>query len=78
MQIIVSDHQAFDIILEGVERISNLICRYAVFEALYLMNPQLNSYEGLQKALTGLYESVLKYLLEVKRFYAKPLASTSS
>jgi hypothetical protein len=73
----VNEHQAFDTVLEGMERISNLICRYAVFEALYL-NPQLKVYMGLKRALTELYEAVLKYLSKVKRFYAKRSAGMSS
>lgn len=69
-QVAVIEQQTFDAILEGMERISNLISRYAIFEDLYL-HPQLKSYTGLEAALTELYRRVLKYLSKAKRFYSK-------
>jgi hypothetical protein len=73
-QVTVNEHQAFDLLYEGLERISCLICRYAIFEDLYL-DPQLQSYPGLEKALTVLYVGVLKFLAKAKRFYAKGTVS---
>jgi HD superfamily phosphohydrolase len=69
-QAAIAEQQTFDAILEGMERISNLISRYAIFEDLYL-HPQLKSYTGLERALTELYRRVLKYLSKAKRFYSK-------
>ena len=73
-QAAVSEHQAFDVVIEGLERISSLISRYAIFEDLYL-EPQLKSYSGLEKALTVLYVGVLKFLAKARRFYAMRTAS---
>jgi hypothetical protein len=70
----VNENQAFDLIIEGMERISSIICRYAIFEDLYL-DPQLKSYLGLEKALTVLYVGVLKFLAKAKRFYEKRTVS---
>lgn len=61
-------------VLEGLERISGLISRYAIFEDLYL-KPQLKSYSGLERALTNLYVRVLKFLAKARIFYAKSSAS---
>src|ERR1700722_13408879 len=69
-QVAVIEQQTFGAVLEGMERISNLISRCAIFEDLYL-HPQLRSYTGLEKALTELYRRVLRYLSKAKRFYSK-------
>lgn len=65
-----NERQTFSTVLEGMERISNLISRYAIFEDLYL-DTRLRVYAELKKALTELYNRVLKYLSEAMRFCNK-------
>lgn len=75
-QVILTDHQTFGAVVEGMERISNLISRYAIFEDLYL-NPELKSYDGLERALIELYLRIFKYLSKAIKFYKKGTASIS-
>jgi hypothetical protein len=75
-QVILTDHQTFGSVVEGIERISNLISRYAIFEELYL-NPELKSHDGLEQALVELYLRIFKYLSEAIKFYKKGTTSMS-
>lgn len=74
LQVILTDHQTFGAVVEGMERISNLISRYAIFEDLYL-NPELKSYDGLERALIELYLRIFKYLSKAIKFYKKGTAT---
>ena len=75
-QAILTDHKTFGAIVEGMECISNLISRYAIFEDLYL-NPELKSYDGLERALVELYLRIFKYLSKAIKFYKEWATSKS-
>jgi hypothetical protein len=48
---------------EGLEKVSSLITRYAIFENLYLVEPQTSAKAELRQALIGVYTLILRYLL---------------
>jgi hypothetical protein len=53
---------------EGLEHVSNLITRYAIFENLYLHVD--SAVEGqLADAIVGLYTAILTYLSKARRYY---------
>ena len=54
-------------IVAGVEMLSRMITRYAIFENLYLDRANQGSKE-LKIGLTSLYASILSYLSKAKRF----------
>ena len=54
-------------IVAGVEMLSRMITRYAIFENLYLDRANQGSKE-LKNGLTSLYASILLYLSKAKRF----------
>ena len=64
----VSDIVKFEFVVEGVEAITRIISRYAIFEDLYLRNSSQPT-ENLKKALTGLYTAILLYLYKAKAFF---------
>ncbi|KAI6310807.1 hypothetical protein MCOR07_010684 [Pyricularia oryzae] len=70
LMIAVSDVQTFGTMVEGVDRISALITRYAKLESTVLLRTcDLTS--QLSSALVRLYGSVLKYLAKTCRYYRK-------
>lgn len=73
-QVAVSDKQVFGATLEGLETISHLITRYAIFEDLY-MQRDTAARGGLEAMLTGLYAEVLISLAKTKKYFQTPTAS---
>lgn len=74
MEIIVSDHNIFGAVMEGLTWVAELICRHAVLEGLYL-EPMSNVVEELRKALVTLYAAILAYLSKAKQYLEKGSAS---
>ena len=71
----VSDSQQYGAVLEGLELITHLISRYAIFEQLYLNHQQMLSSGEIQHNLVELYSTVLLYLSKAKRYYEQSTAS---
>ena len=67
-QVAVSDKQVFGATVEGLETISHLISRYAIFEDLYMQRNTAVSSE-LEAMLTGLYADVLVFLAKAKKYF---------
>lgn len=70
----VNDSEEYFAVLEGIERIAKLIYRYAIFENVYLEGE--HSVEGkpkeeLKKALRIMYQAILSYLFNAKRYYSQ-------
>jgi hypothetical protein len=65
----VNDSQQFGHLLEGIEMITHLISRYAIFEDLYL-NQNTSTSVQLEQALIRPYTLVLRYLSKAKKFYS--------
>ncbi|MCJ1332013.1 hypothetical protein MMC10_008705 [Thelotrema lepadinum] len=63
----VNDSNKFAAVIEGIEIIAELICRYAIVEDLY---PQSSSAAGieLEKALVKLYAAILTCLSRARRY----------
>ena len=54
--------------IEGAASVAEMICRYAVFEELYLRSTS-HATDELKRALVQLYTAILIYLSKVKSYY---------
>ncbi len=63
--------------LEGLERVSNLLVRYEILERLYL-RVKRETTKNLEECLIRLYVSMLSFLAKAKRFYSKSSTSKCS
>ena len=63
-----NDVETFGSMAEGLEHVSNLITRYAIFENLYLHVGSAVE-DQLADAIVGLYTAILTYLSNAKRYY---------
>ena len=59
--------------IENAASVAEIICRYAVFEDLYLQSISLTT-DKLRRALVQLYTVILIYLLKVKSYYDQKTA----
>lgn len=62
--------------VEGIELVSNLITRYAIFEKLYLrtatgLEAGAEGRDQLAQAILKLYTTVLKYLSNAKCYFSR-------
>lgn len=73
-EVAISDKQVFGATVEGLETISHLISRYAIFEDLYMQRETAVRAE-LEVMLIGLYAEVLKYLAKAKKYFQTSTAS---
>jgi hypothetical protein len=68
LQIAVNDSIKFTQVIVGLAHMAELICRYAVTEALYLQGTSKAS-EELQRAVVKLYTIVLRYLSKARQYF---------
>ena len=54
--------------IESAASIAELICRYAIFESVYLQSPSAAADE-LQRALVNLYTAIMMYLSKANRYF---------
>ncbi|CZR51502.1 uncharacterized protein PAC_01379 [Phialocephala subalpina] len=73
LQVSTGDTERLGAVYDGIEKIANLIGRYAIFEDLYLRETSKAS-DLLKKVIVKLYSSVLTYLAGAKRYYAQNTA----
>ena len=59
--------------IESAASVAEMICRYAVFEDLYLRSISLAT-DKLRRALVQLYTAILIYLSKVKSYYDQKTA----
>ena len=74
----VNDSQTFGAMVEGMELVSRLITRYAIFESLYLkttVGAAAAAKGQLTEALLKLYATILSYLSKARRYYDRSTAS---
>ena len=72
LQITLNDAQTFGAIAEGVETVSRLISRYAIFEVAYLQpsnHTPSKAQKMLSEAMVSLYSAVLTWLARAGRYY---------
>jgi hypothetical protein len=75
LQIVVSDIHRHASVVEGLARIAELICRFAVVEDLYLQGTSKAAQE-LDRAVVKLYSSILGYLSKARQYLEQGTAST--
>jgi hypothetical protein len=73
-QVALSDKQVFGAMVEGLETISHLITRYAMFEDLY-MQRDTAARDELEAMLTGRYAEVLTFIAKAKKYFQSSTAS---
>lgn len=73
LQVASSDKEIFGSMTEGLEKVSHLITRYAIFEDLYLQ-PDSALNEDLEEAITALYADILVYIGKAKKYFQKSTA----
>ena len=74
LQIAVNDSDKFAFVVESAASIGEIICRYAVFEDVYLQSPSPATDE-LQRALVKFYAAIMIYLSKVKSYFEENSAS---
>ncbi|KAL8724372.1 MAG: hypothetical protein Q9166_007983 [cf. Caloplaca sp. 2 TL-2023] len=73
LKVAVSDTHVFGSTISGLETVSHLITRYAIFEHVYTQRKTVAS-PGLEPLLTGLYAELLTFLAKAKKYFQKPTA----
>ncbi|KAF2796410.1 hypothetical protein K505DRAFT_415804, partial [Melanomma pulvis-pyrius CBS 109.77] len=73
LQVTVNDSHRLALLIEGLARIAELICRYAVTEALYVEGASKPD-EGLERAIVKLYASILIYLSKARQYFEQGTA----
>lgn len=73
-QVAVGDKHVFGATIEGLETISHLITRYAIFEDLYMQRDSAARGE-LETMLTGLYAEALIFLAKARKYFQTSTAS---
>lgn len=74
LQISINDAQAFGAVAEGIEVMSRLVARYAIFEAVYLTPRDQHptaAQQKLSEALVTVYSACLTYLSRAGRYYQR-------
>ncbi|KAF3031622.1 hypothetical protein E8E12_001273 [Didymella heteroderae] len=74
LQIVTNDMHKLTLVIEGLAWIAELICRYAVTEALYIQSTS-KADQGLERAVVKLYASILGYLSKAKQYFEQSTAS---
>jgi hypothetical protein len=65
---VVNDSDKFAFVVEGAASIAEVICRYAVFEDVYLQSKSPATDE-LQRALIKFYATIMIYLSKAKNYF---------
>ena len=60
--------------IEGLAQIAELICRYAVMEALYIYNAS-KATTKLERAVVKLYANILGYLAKARQYFEQGTTS---
>ncbi|KAJ9489216.1 hypothetical protein VN97_g4067 [Penicillium thymicola] len=68
LQIAINDFSKFDFVVQGAERIARMTARYRIIEQIYSQKGSAAS-EQLEDAIVRVYGSILKYLVEAKRYF---------
>jgi hypothetical protein len=70
----VSDAHIFGSTIEGLETVSHLITRYAIFESVHLQRKTAAATE-IEPVLTKMYAEMLVFLARSKKYFQTPTAS---
>jgi hypothetical protein len=75
-QVAISDKHAYGSTVEGLEMVSHMITRYAIFENTYAQRTTGASSE-LEEALTELYAEILTFIAKSKKYFQTSTARKS-
>lgn len=75
-QILVNDSQTYGAMIEGLELVSRHVARYALVEELYLQGTSVET-DHLADLITGVYTSILVYLVKARRYYDRGTGGAS-
>ncbi|KAH6680268.1 hypothetical protein B0J14DRAFT_648647 [Halenospora varia] len=64
----ISDNENFAAMIEGLERVTNAITRYAIFEDIY-SRQRTSASDQLKTSLVSLYASILTFLANCHRYF---------
>jgi hypothetical protein len=70
----VNDFVKFSFVMEGAALIAEMICRYAIFEDVYIQSVSPADHE-LERALVHFYAAILVYLSKAKSYFEENTAS---
>ena len=70
----VQDIVQYALVVEGTERVANIVTRYRIIERLYLVK-QHETATQLEKHITEIYALILKFLVKAGKFYLSNTAS---
>ena len=70
----IQDFKQYALVVEGAEKVANIVTRYRIVERLYLVK-QHEAASQLEKHITELYTLVLKFLVKAEKFYQRNTAS---
>ncbi|KAI5840807.1 hypothetical protein DFP73DRAFT_557932 [Morchella snyderi] len=70
IEFIIKDHQKMGEMLVGIEVITNLMGRCAIYEELYL-GTGFDTAQRVEEALVKLYADMLTYMINAKHYYAE-------
>ena len=73
LKVVVTDNETFATMVDGLEKATKIISRYSIFEAVYLRKETAGTHQ-LRTSLVALYASVLTFLGESYRYFAKTTA----
>ena len=68
LQIAINDFSKFDFVVQGAERIAKMTARYKMIGKIYIQKESAAT-KQLEQAVVGVYGSILKYLVEAKRYF---------
>jgi ankyrin repeat protein len=73
LQIATNDSQTFGAMVDGIERVTNLISKYSYLEGIHANTQSLSTTarSQLQLALIKLYTSILRYLVKARVYFSK-------
>jgi hypothetical protein len=77
LQIAVNDFEKFDFVVESATSLAEIVCRYAIFEVVYLQSSSPAADE-LRRALVKMYAAIMIYLSKVRSYFEQKTASKSS
>jgi len=75
---VTNDNAIYGAMAEGVERVSNLITRYTIFEKIYMQETPTTEVNKLGDSLVSLYTVVLEFLCRAQRYYGHRTAGIST
>lgn len=73
LQIAINDFNKFDFVVQGAERIARMAARYRILEKIYVEQP-FDSARKLGEAIVRVYELIIKYLVQARRFFEQRAA----